>query len=510
MHGYALSVSRVFKICQGFNGYVFDGKVIRVMMAVSGENSGSSLHSPAEQTEQFSSCLAQQFTKVEPPASCDSFLQPLHHPFLPDFTDPPALQECWDSSHPASAQLLIASGPIPGGSVNEDRLSARRLHKADREKLRRDKLNEQFSDLASALDPDRPKNDKATILGESVQVVKDLRDEVKRLKTEHASLLEESRDLTQEKNELREEKAALKNETELLQNQIQQRLRASSPWMAMDPSMMMSATAFPYPVAVQQPIPAPQTEPHPVSGPPRALLTPTPYMPLAPPLGAFHMHPNLQAFPMFGNRPSDGGGNPYMHYPAFSGQPLSSHSHVERPYAQYPTPVQPIPGYVVQISPSSGSESQPSSRSSSAYKACVPGIPVVPISPNHGSCQQSKAGSHHSSSSPGSSQHTPTESKQDITSVAEPTNAQTLGSSVIQATLTESTDVEGKGETLGTRQVKTNLFAASSMGAKGKLDTSMDQAALFSTNEEDARASKLGSDSDSELAHDSTLRPPAA
>lgn len=46
------------------------------------------------------------------------------------------------------------------------------------------------------VDPDRPKNDKATILGESVQVVKELRSEVKRLKCEQTSLLDESRDVS--------------------------------------------------------------------------------------------------------------------------------------------------------------------------------------------------------------------------------------------------------------------------------------------------------------------------
>jgi hypothetical protein len=45
-------------------------------------------------------------------------------------------------------------------------------------------------------DPDRPKNDKATILGDSVQVVKELRAEVKRLKCEHTTLLDESRDVS--------------------------------------------------------------------------------------------------------------------------------------------------------------------------------------------------------------------------------------------------------------------------------------------------------------------------
>ena len=38
-----------------------------------------------------------------------------------------------------------------GSQGADDRMSARRMHKADREKLRRDKLNEQFSELAKAL-----------------------------------------------------------------------------------------------------------------------------------------------------------------------------------------------------------------------------------------------------------------------------------------------------------------------------------------------------------------------
>lgn len=45
-------------------------------------------------------------------------------------------------------------------------------------------------------DPDRPKNDKATILGDSVQTVRELRAEVKRLKSEHDALSEESRDVS--------------------------------------------------------------------------------------------------------------------------------------------------------------------------------------------------------------------------------------------------------------------------------------------------------------------------
>lgn len=44
-------------------------------------------------------------------------------------------------------------------------------------------------------DPDRPKNDKATILTEAIQMLKDLTAEVNKLKTEHKALSEESREV---------------------------------------------------------------------------------------------------------------------------------------------------------------------------------------------------------------------------------------------------------------------------------------------------------------------------
>ena len=45
-------------------------------------------------------------------------------------------------------------------------------------------------------DPDRPKNDKATILGDTVQMLKDLTAQVNRLKSEYNSLSEESREVS--------------------------------------------------------------------------------------------------------------------------------------------------------------------------------------------------------------------------------------------------------------------------------------------------------------------------
>ncbi|XP_012084379.1 transcription factor bHLH121 isoform X2 [Jatropha curcas] len=149
---------------------------------------------------------------------------------------------------------------------------ARKVLKADREKLRRDRLNEQFIELGNALDPDRPKNDKATILADTIQLLKDLTSQVNKLKAEYTTLTEESRELTQEKNDLREEKASLKSDIENLNIQYQQRLRSTYPWVAMDHSVVMAPTSYPYP------------------------------MPVTIPPGPIPLHPSMQPYPFFGNQ----------------------------------------------------------------------------------------------------------------------------------------------------------------------------------------------------------------
>ncbi|KAL5070965.1 hypothetical protein RYX36_021852 [Vicia faba] len=153
---------------------------------------------------------------------------------------------------------------------SHDPTVARKVQKADREKIRRDRLNDQFHELGNALDPDRPRNDKATIISETIQVLKDITAEVDRLKTEHKALSEESRELVQEKNELREEKASLKSDIQNLNSQYQQRVRVMPPWTAMDASVVMSS---PYPYPVPMPIPPPVS-----------------------------IHPHMQPFPYFGNQ----------------------------------------------------------------------------------------------------------------------------------------------------------------------------------------------------------------
>jgi FtsZ-binding cell division protein ZapB len=182
-------------------------------------------------------------------------------------------------------------------------------------------------------DPDRPRNDKATIITETIQVLKDITSEVDRLKTEHKSLSEESHEvrffysfnlslrsslcassfihlilysqLIKEKNELREEKASLKSDIENLNSQYQQRVRAMPPWTAIDHSVVMSSP-YTYPIPMPMPIP-----PGPVS-----------------------IHPPMQPFPYYGNQ------NP-GHIPSLSSMyiPFSAPAipPIEMPSAQYPS-----------------------------------------------------------------------------------------------------------------------------------------------------------------------------
>ncbi|KAL8540141.1 hypothetical protein ACS0TY_001651 [Phlomoides rotata] len=154
----------------------------------------------------------------------------------------------------------------------KESVTARKVQKADREKLRRDRLNEQFLELGNALDPDRPKNDKASILTDTIQMLKDLTAQVDKLKSEYGTLTEESRELTQEKNDLREEKSSLKSEIENLNAQYQQRVRAMYPWAGMDHSVVMHPSSYPFPMPV--PVPA----------------------------GPIPMHPSLQPYPFYGNQ----------------------------------------------------------------------------------------------------------------------------------------------------------------------------------------------------------------
>ncbi|KAE8695128.1 naringenin,2-oxoglutarate 3-dioxygenase-like [Hibiscus syriacus] len=175
-------------------------------------------------------------------------------------------------------------------------ISARKAQKADREKLRRERLNEQFLELGNTVDPDRPKNDKVTMLVDTTQMLNDLTAEVNRLKAECSSLTEESCELTQEKKELREENAYLQGDITNLKIQYQQRLRFMFPWTGIDPSVVV-APPYLYPV------------------------------PLSVPMGPVARRPSLQPYPFFGNHNAGVVDNPCSTFISYS---TTAHPPMER------------------------------------------------------------------------------------------------------------------------------------------------------------------------------------
>ncbi|WOK94819.1 transcription factor ILR3 [Canna indica] len=93
--------------------------------------------------------------------------------------------------------------------------------KACREKMRRDKLNDRFSELSSILEPGRPpKSDKATILNDAARLLMQLKAEAQELKESNEKLQETIKDLKVEKNELRDEKMKLKADKEKLEQHV--------------------------------------------------------------------------------------------------------------------------------------------------------------------------------------------------------------------------------------------------------------------------------------------------
>ncbi|XP_073028996.1 transcription factor bHLH121 [Primulina eburnea] len=225
------------------------------------------------------------------PTSYSQFSLPMMDQLQSDSNFPPLLDA--NNFQPSPDVLVPSTRPHADCRMEaetKDSTNARKVQKADREKLRRDRLNEQFTELGNTLDPDRPKNDKASILTDTIQILKDLASQVDRLKAEYAALTEESRELTQEKNDLREEKTSLKSDIDGLNSQYQQRMRVMYPWAGMDHSVVMHPPSYPFP------------------------------MPVPIPTGPIPLHPSLQPYPFYGNQ------NPTVPNPCSTYVPYMAHN----------------------------------------------------------------------------------------------------------------------------------------------------------------------------------------
>ncbi|KAG6538788.1 hypothetical protein ZIOFF_003916 [Zingiber officinale] len=93
--------------------------------------------------------------------------------------------------------------------------------KARREKIRRDKLNDRFTELCSIMEPGKPpKTDKFVILSDATRLVKQLRVEAKKFKESNEALQISIISVKAEKLELRDEKIRLKSEKEYIEHML--------------------------------------------------------------------------------------------------------------------------------------------------------------------------------------------------------------------------------------------------------------------------------------------------
>lgn len=125
------------------------------------------------------------------------------------------------------------------GKMNQGKVP-RKIHKAEREKMKREHLNELFLDLANALDLNE-NNGKASILCEAGRLLKDLFCQIESLKKENVTLLSESHYVTMEKNELKEENCSLETQIEKLEDEIQARVAQSKPDLNVPPHLELES-----------------------------------------------------------------------------------------------------------------------------------------------------------------------------------------------------------------------------------------------------------------------------
>ncbi|KAK4427894.1 Transcription factor [Sesamum alatum] len=210
----------------------------------------------------------------------------------------------------------------------------KRIHKAEREKMKRDHLNELFLALANSLDLSDQNNGKASVLIETTRMVKDMLAQIDCLKKENAALLSESQYVTVEKNELRDENSALEVQIGKLRTELKSRVS----------ELQLDLNAVPPEYQSQEPAS------HSSDGP--LVFPPTqPGQPQAQIVNPLHLAAfcsNVQA------------------YPEFSNQGIASRhmSVVSKPHARYPTPADKWPSQVLEKHPEFGKRAEHGHRNS--------------------------------------------------------------------------------------------------------------------------------------------------
>ncbi|XP_076954224.1 transcription factor BHLH062-like [Bidens hawaiensis] len=127
-----------------------------------------------------------------------------------------------DSTH--AHQNVDKTKKKSSGSKKNGAKSNRKINKAEREKLKRDHMNDLFLDLTNALESATHNSGKSSALTETIRIIGDLKAQVELLTKENSVLLSESQYIAVEKDELKEENRAIEAHIIKLQSQIDERL----------------------------------------------------------------------------------------------------------------------------------------------------------------------------------------------------------------------------------------------------------------------------------------------
>ncbi|GAV73013.1 hypothetical protein CFOL_v3_16500 [Cephalotus follicularis] len=201
---------------------------------------------------------------------------------------------------------------------NQGRVT-KRINKAEREKLKREHLNELFLELASSLELNQENNGKASILSEASRLLKDLFGQIECLKEESTSLMSESHYLIVEKNELKEENNVLETQIKNLLREVEARV-AKPGLNVFPPELEQPVSHFP---SVDSSLPQ------------------------APAVIVVPLHSDLQGYAL----------------PDATQLTSNPPANVSKPHARYPTPADSWPFQILGDQPNAGKEFELSDRS---------------------------------------------------------------------------------------------------------------------------------------------------
>ncbi|XAR50067.1 hypothetical protein NMG60_11004293 [Bertholletia excelsa] len=155
---------------------------------------------------------------------------------LTEFINSKSGEDLHMDSEPPAAPVAEEVDPLANTSENGSHPSKKnpgklpkRIQKSEREKMKREHLNELFLALADALGVSSQNHGKASILGETTRVLKEIHSQIESLKTENEALMSESQYVSVEKKELQDENFALEAEIGKLRVELEEKVVQSKP-----------------------------------------------------------------------------------------------------------------------------------------------------------------------------------------------------------------------------------------------------------------------------------------